>query len=151
MFKFNDSVLRDSKQIAVAWGDYFTSLYSDTECDSYDSEHYHRVSNIASNLKGMGNPLINTKDEISLNEVLEAIKVLQKGKICGPDNVYNEHIIFGGTMLHHYLTLLINLMYWFSYIPVSLKYGTIITLHMVMESAKMYLKTIVPLHYLLRS
>ena len=32
-------------------------------------------------------------------------------------------------MLHHYLTLLINLMYWFSYIPVSLKYGTIITLH----------------------
>ena len=52
----------------------------------------------------MDNPLINTKDEISLKEILASINELQKGKICGPDNVYNEHIIYSGTMLHHYLS-----------------------------------------------
>ena len=66
---------------------------------------------------------------ISTDEVINAVKCLKSKKACGPDKVYNEHLIFGGISLYEQLSSLFSNMYAHGHVPQSLKYGIIITLH----------------------
>ena len=65
---------------------------------------------------------------ISTDEVINAVKCLKSKKACGPDKVYNEHLIFGGISLYEQLSSLFSNMYAHGHVPQSLKYGIIITL-----------------------
>ena len=67
-------------------------------------------------------------DHISQGEVLSALSTLNSGKMCGIDRVSNEHLIHGGLLVKHYLTVFVYLMYCNSYVPTALKRGTILTL-----------------------
>ena len=80
-------------------------------------------------MKNKNAQLRDNLDELSSDEVIMASKELNKCKMCGHDCVYNEHILYGGLMLNHYLTFLFNLMYRYDYVPCNLKLGTIVTLH----------------------
>ena len=42
--KFNGIVFRDPESICHEWGRHFASLYSDTECDSYDNTQFEDVT-----------------------------------------------------------------------------------------------------------
>ena len=68
-------------------------------------------------------------DEIYPKEIQCAIKELNSGKACGIDSVYSEHIKHGGKVLEDMLVVLFNQMYRYSYVPVKLKRGLIITLY----------------------
>ena len=50
-------------------------------------------------------------------------------KACGPDKVYNEHLIFGGSVPYEQLAKFYTDMYKYGFVPMPLKEGIIITLH----------------------
>ena len=66
---------------------------------------------------------------ISVDNVRTAVKLLKGKKACGPDCIYNEHLINGGSMLYKQLAIFFTDMYNYGYIPARLKQGIIITLH----------------------
>ena len=49
--KFNGIVFRDPESICHEWGRHFASLYSDTECDSYDNTHFEDVTARSNSIK----------------------------------------------------------------------------------------------------
>ena len=102
-------------------------MYSDTECASYDSSHYDRILHVVQKIKEK--PLVADNDHISENEVAKSLSTLKTGKMCGVDNVCNEHLINGGDLLLFYLTMLFDYMYCFAYVPLALLRGIILTLY----------------------
>ena len=125
--KFDDVTFRNSEQICQGWGKHFARLYSDTECASYDSSHYDKILDVVQKIKEKS--LVADNDHISENEVAKSLSTLKTGKMCGVDNVCNEHLINGGDLLLIYLTMLFDYMYCFAYVPLAFKRGIILTLY----------------------
>ena len=128
---FNGNVCRDPSEIVHGWGQYFSNLYSDTYREHYDAEFQshveERVRTITSELPAScrnGDTAC-----ISVDEVVNAHKCMKTKKACGPDRVYNEHLIFGGSVLYEQLAKFYTDMYKYGFVPMPLKEGIIITLH----------------------
>ena len=128
---FNGNVCRDPSEIVHGWGQYFSNLYSDTYREHYDAEFQshveERVRTITSELPAScrnGDTAC-----ISVDEVVNALKCMKTKKACGPDRVYNEHLIFGGSVLYEQLAKFYTDMYKYGFVPMPLKEGIIITLH----------------------
>lgn len=51
-----------------------------------------------------------------------------KGKACGEDGIYYEHIFYGGEFLYGILSKLFTAIVLFSHVPFEMKKGVIITL-----------------------
>ena len=128
--EFKGQVCRDPQQIATGWGEYFETLYADTERSHYDTEFKAqvdlKVGNIMAELSSCPD---RDPGNFSVLEIRKAIKLLKSKKACGNDNIYNEHIIHGGDELFSQISLLYTDMFTCGYIPDSLKQGVIITLH----------------------
>ena len=127
--EFNGRIHRDPEEIAIGWGNYFHALYSDTERPHFDPLYRNIID---TRLENVMQELSNTHDSDSVtftvDMVKETIQKLKKKKACGCDNVYNEHLLYGTDKLFAELVLFSD-MYNYSYIPKSMKRGTIITLH----------------------
>ena len=123
--EFNGYSLWDPELICKEWCRHFSELYSDTDSDQYDINHFDTITDSLNSLKGC---IIVDNDHITY-EVVQALRAVKLGKMCGFDNICNEHIIHGGILLKHYLTLLINLMYYNSYVPLELKRRVILILY----------------------
>ena len=128
---FSGTVCRDPSDIVQGWGQYFSNLYSDTQRDHYDTEFQSGIEESVQRI--ISNFPISCRNRdtasISTDEVINAVKCLKSKKACGPDKVYNEHLIFGGIPLYEQLSSLFSNMYAHGHVPQSLKYGIIITLH----------------------
>ena len=121
--KFGDKVYRDSEEICKQFGLYYASLYSETEHECFDQEHYNNVKRQVDTLKlrefdKRSVPLINE------NHISATIHGLSKGKACGSDLINNEHFIYNGRLL----AILFNTMLIESYVPGKMKVGVIITI-----------------------
>ena len=125
--KFEHSVFRNSSEICHEWGAHFANLYSDTDSESYDQTHCDYVTQCVSRIDSEATVV--NDDHISEDEVSSALLSLNFGKMCGVDNVSNEHLIHGGLLLKHHLTFLFDLMYCFNHVPTALKRGLILTLY----------------------
>ncbi|MCG8044308.1 MAG: reverse transcriptase family protein, partial [Candidatus Thiodiazotropha endolucinida] len=125
--RFSGRVYRDSQQICDQWKQYFHQLYSSTECDNFDTDHYDDVTARVDNLKRQS---FNENDVefITERELNDAISQLNKGKASGDDGVDNEHIIYSGHVFRNVLLTMYNSMLLRSYIPNDMKTGIIITL-----------------------
>ncbi len=66
-----------------------------------------------------------TACEISTEEVRTAVKLCQRGKSCGDDNIVYEHLIHGGTYLIEILTRLYTAMFKHAYTPIKMKHGVV--------------------------
>ena len=66
---------------------------------------------------------------ISSEEVESALRLAHRGKACGDDGIYYEHILFAGTELCEVLSKLFFAMIKLAHGPVEMKKGTIITLY----------------------
>ena len=66
--------------------------------------------------------------DITTEEIQGAIKLLKK-KACGPDNVFPEHIIYGGNYLELWLKKIFNEIITLECIPSSLKESTIVPIY----------------------
>ena len=64
------------KVFAMRGGRHFASLYSDTECDSYDNTHFVDVTARSNSIKVA--PIVDSGDHISQVEVLSALSTLIK-------------------------------------------------------------------------
>ena len=124
---FNNKTCRDSEVICTEWGNFFGSLYSDTDNNNYDSNHYDYVTSQVTILKQhhFDNSDITPVQEQELDT---AISVLSTGKASGEDKIDNEHLINSGPIFRKGLINLFNAMIKYSHIPLEMKTGTIITL-----------------------
>ena len=67
--------------------------------------------------------------EISLNEIIKAIKQLKSGKSGGPDRLLNEFFIHGTEILPRYLYTIFNILLHKGYFPSSWTQGYIVPIH----------------------
>ena len=125
--RFGDVLRRNPQEIAQSWGSHFECLYSDTDHPLYDNNFYHHVTSFVNDIKSKH--VFISDDIVSSEQLSTFISELSRHKMCGQDNVYNEHIIHGGEVLLTCITKLFNMMYRLSYVPFSLKQGIIITLY----------------------
>ena len=125
--KFNDIMYRDPELIAKHWGRYYSDLYKDTNCHTFDSQFHEEVNNSVSDLKNSPANAYSLYPFLPY-ELSKEIGQLKSNKACGPDSVYNEHIKYGDSSLHFLLLELYNLMFKYSYIPKDMKRGIIVTL-----------------------
>ena len=79
----------------------FVNLYSDIECTHYDRLFYESVTYCVNNIKEVS--IVAVGDHILQDE--SAVSSLKTGKMGGYDNVYNEHLIHGGLLLKHCVSL----------------------------------------------
>ncbi len=127
--KFNDAVCNNPLDINTGWMTYFTDLYSLTKNDNFDSGYRDSCEQELSNIKMQlyDSP---TTDNIPIDEIIveKKLKTCKKGKACGNDQVYYEHIQYGGHLLTSVITKLFQYMYKYAYTPTELKRGIISTL-----------------------
>ena len=67
--------------------------------------------------------------DITTEEISGVIKLLKKGKACGPDNILPEHIIYGGDYLVIWLKKVFNEIIQLERIPSSLKDTIIVPIY----------------------
>ena len=126
--RFNGKIFRDSQNICDQWGHYFSELYSHSENENFDTTNYDYVTERVAELK---HQTVSDDDivPVTLQELDDAVCQLSKGKACGDDEIYNEHIHFSGRNFRKLLVDLYNAMLLKSYIPISMKVGIIIPLY----------------------
>ena len=80
-------------------------------------------------MQSQNQPLTTDDIVISSEEVESAVRLAHKGKACGEDGIYYEHVMFGGNQLFQILSKLFSAMIRLSYVPAVMKKGVIITLY----------------------
>lgn len=93
--KDNERKVYSRKGIIEIATEYYKEMYSDE--DKNDTNE-----NVKKNESDEEIP------EIMENEVESIVKKLKIGKAAGPDNIYNEHIKYGGKKIIKYLTKMFN-------------------------------------------
>ena len=124
---FNSSTYRCPKEIARQWGFYFKDLYKSKSETNDNSTFTAEIELAVNRIKNTHRD--SDTERFDIDDIKNAISSLNKNKACSHDSVYNEHIIYGGTVFHQFLLRFYNWMYHYSYMPKKLKYGIIITLH----------------------
>ena len=123
--------IRDPIDIADAFSDYYADVFQPKDLPNYNKEHLQTLNeNVHEfiNSNDFSDDPILTRD-ITMDELQQSIKHLNKGKASGPDNVKAEHIIYGGDTLHTYLLKLFRFMMYTSYVPDLFKKGIIVPIH----------------------
>ena len=126
---FNGNNVREPQLIATEWGNYFQELYTPDENNNRDLPFENEMRNelqLALNSSSIDDC---TDNNISSDEINEALRECKKGKACGEDLIFYEHVIYGGHYIREALAVLYSAMYSLTYAPVEMKRGTIITLH----------------------
>ena len=119
-----------SASISSAFSKYFEKLFDFDVNAEYDSDFRMSVEQELTNIKsGLAGPSIQTDTIITDSDVREAIKSLKYRKAPGWDNITNEHIIYGGSLLVSTLATIFTVVLSSGYIPTAWKRGVIIPLY----------------------
>ncbi len=105
--------------------EYYKSVFSPNTAgadDCFKSE----VDELLSDARSAGNNAL--PPAIDISTLQQCIGILKPHKAAGPDDICNEHIIYGGAQLSVHLCLLFNAMLRHSFIPTAFHYGVIIPL-----------------------
>ncbi len=127
--KFGDKTFRDTKSITEQWQFYFESLYTHSNNDAYDSKWEDTINKEVTNILSSLEHYHAEPVKINIETFCDCLKLCQRGKMCGFDNVYYEHIIHGGLTLHWALIRLFSAMLTFGHVPPKMNRGVIVTLH----------------------
>ena len=101
--------------ICEMWKNHFSDLYNCIS-DNGSKSHFHAKCSSYDNLATLN---------ISVTEVLDAIKLQKKGKSAGPNGLLMESFIYGGLKLFVHLSLLYTLFIRHCYLPSSFMQSTI--------------------------
>ena len=124
---FDGNIVRDPQLIANEWGNYFKQLYTPDSNVYDDSPFENELRNeIRSAINQTSSNECDTMTPIEIKELLNECK---KGKACGEDYIFYEHITYGGQFILQALATLYSAMYSLSHTPDEMKRGVIITLH----------------------
>lgn len=126
----NNKVYRTSRSKAHAWADYFSTLYTPQQCERFDHQHKKHVEDSleAMHIDSFSNNKDVLDNDVTMQEVVNAVNSLKCKKSCGFDCVSNEHLIHGGLILYQHLTCLFNLFLKKEHIPANAKRGLIVTI-----------------------
>ena len=125
--KFNDTIYRDKQDLTEQWGLYFKDLYSPSVNADFDADWYQHVNSTLQSTIETISPDVSTT--VLPQTVSELILSCPKGKACGHDNVFYEHLILARDILSPILANIFSYMLRLSYIPDEMKKGIIITLN----------------------
>jgi len=106
--KHKGRVLTRGPEIVEAMVEYFANLGADREGESFDEQHRSQTENFLQQQDWKEEEKHEINEPISEQEVANAIKLLDKHKATGPDNVHNRFLIEGGSAIVNAITLLFN-------------------------------------------
>ena len=113
--KFNNVIYRDRDQATHQWKQYFQNLYTPSISGEFDSDWETYVSNkmceVHSNVYQTVDAIVRPGDIIGN---------LPRGKACGFDNIYYEHLILIRDLVSHVLAYVYTWMLRRSFMPDSL-------------------------------
>ncbi|XP_053395834.1 uncharacterized protein LOC128555985 [Mercenaria mercenaria] len=128
--QFNNIVYRDPVDITKQWKLYFEDLYQPTDNPNFHEGLKTRVSAVVSDMKSHLDTVISSEIvNISPDTIKDLLKTCKRGKMCGHDGIYYEHIIHGGNSLYWAISRLFSAMLNTGHIPSDMNKGVIVTLH----------------------
>ena len=114
-------LMYEGNQILEGWTEYFASLA--IPCDIPLNSAQLKVVEKYNNIKSLApEPYV----PVTVEEVSAAIISLPLNKATGPDNLANEHLIYGGAVLPRILSSIFNAIFHSGYIPEIFREGYII-------------------------
>ena len=124
----DDTIIYSPDDIRKEWAQYFETLYTPSDNNSYDRNFRTFVENQFTNMHEESLSWVDDilESKIHEDEVLSVIKELKTKKAPGCDQITSEHIKYGGNRLMQCLTKLFNYINKYEYIPTSFKIGIII-------------------------
>lgn len=122
---FGGRTVFNERDITCEWAKYFSTLYTPLESPNFDDSFKDTVLN---SLQILNQTSVYDDITISSEEVDSAIRLAHRGKACGEDGIFYEHLMFGGYHLYEILAKLFSAMIKLSYVPTEMKKGVIITL-----------------------
>ena len=124
-----DKVVQDLPEVVKVWEKHFAGLSTPKNEERFDSEHYGSVNKkVASWYKEQdGDQFLDTP--IEEDEVVAAVRKLNKGKAAGFDFITSEHLQSAGRNMMGLLTGLFNQIIQNEHIPSNFKIGTQIPLY----------------------
>ena len=128
--KSGDAILNTPEDISESFATYFSNIFIPTETNNFDSDFKQLIEsrvNSFDNEQSYG--CENLSCPVELSELENLIKDLKRRKSPGPDEVTNEHIVYGGPVLLISLKSLFDQMFALEYVPDKFKIGIIIPVH----------------------
>ena len=125
---FGGNNVYSEREITDEWARYFSKLYTPSESCAFDEPFKQTVCDTVRRLNHEAYEPESSVISISSEEVEAAVKLTHKGKACGDDGIFYEHILFAGVVLYKMLSNLFSAMIKLAHVPVEMKRGTIITL-----------------------
>ena len=124
----NGEVITDQDAVLRAWAKHFGDLGKSRTSESTT------LTNLESLIAEYRCVSFENEDflldyDITLDEIVRAVKLLKQGKACGPDNILPEHIIYGGDYLYLRLKKIFNEIINLEKIPSSFKDTIIIPIY----------------------
>lgn len=123
--KFDNKIMNNEREINNAWARYFENLYTPFDDQTFDESFKNSISE---SVQAYINTGVSDDVCVSAEEVRSAVRMAHRGKACGDDGIFYEHILFGGVFICEILAKLFTAMVHFSYVPLEMKKGVIITL-----------------------
>ena len=126
--KFNGKKYTSSTDINKGWMKYFKTLYSTniTKLLEKDERELCVIEQQCNASNGKESSL-----SISLEDISNALRTCKKNKACSSDEIYYEHIIYGGQLSLQVLRNMFSAMAKFAHCPIEMKRGIITTLYKV--------------------
>lgn len=128
--RINGIVYRKVDEVAEAWRAHFAKLYAFGNNPDFDNDHRIWVVQELQRMVSIMN--VTEIDELNrcvdMSELESAIKGLKTEKAAGYDEIYNEHVKYGGDKLKKHILSLIQGMQHIGQCPDDMKKGIIITL-----------------------
>ena len=114
-------IIRDPKEIAENWADYFENLHMPYETTDNDEQASYIVTEINKIVENSNDEDDIFSTQFSFHEVADTIYQMPNGKAPGHDKVCYEHIKFAGTPLLYHLVFLYNSIVALESIPACFK------------------------------
>ena len=99
-----NGIISDESAVANCFADFFSNISSSHVNDNVRHSDFKSENARSFNITTI-DPL---RNDFTLDEVSDAIKVLKYGKAAGPDNILSEHIKYGGPMLASWFLKVFN-------------------------------------------
>jgi hypothetical protein len=129
---------RDPEAINRQWGLHFKEVYNFSNCECFDTTMKSTIDEEISLIKNTLTHIeCNTMQcNISVKEVDSACSRAKRNKACGADKCFYENYIHGGLVLQSLCAKLFSAMLRFSYTPIEMKKGVIISLRIIWDECR---------------
>ena len=126
----DDKVVHEIDEVLNVWKHHFEKLGTPKVSNHYDNDHYNRVTErVKNHLISKDGADLFLSNHFTMEELMCAIRTLNRNKAPGFDRITSEHIKYAGAPLWNVLLLLYNHMLDLEYVPVCCRTGVQVPLY----------------------